>query len=184
MFFQSACENLFDDMLDVWRALPCADGFRVPIKSSFSPVMLSKHLPNLGVAEHLGEGRLSIRLAGTNSREFWGRELTGTSLEDLATDLPENVMVPPMILEAVFRHPCGMRSLREAEDKDGHTWQADMLSLPIASDDGEVKFLLYGFRVSPKDGSALHAWEPGFANLNTARLINAEFIDIGHGVPS
>ena len=183
MYVQSAPNSLFDDMLQVWRALPCTSGAKVPAKKSFSPSALTKHLQNLGIAEHTGEGRLSIRLAGTNSREFWGKEMTGTRLEDLATDMPENVMVPPMILEAVFKQPCGMRSLREAEDKQGHTWQADMLSLPFACDAGEIKFLLYGYRISPKDESAAHAWEPGFADFGTARLISAEFVDVGYGVP-
>jgi len=183
MYVQSAPNSLFDDMLQVWQALPRTGSAKVPAKKSFSPSALKKHLQNLGIAEHLGEGRLLIRLAGTNSREFWGKEMTGTTLADLAEDMPENIMVPPMILEALFRQPCGMRSLREAEDKQGYTWQADMLSLPFANDAGEIKFLLYGFRVSPKDESAAHAWEPSFADFGTARLISAEFVDVGHGVP-
>lgn len=181
MYVQSAPNSLFDDMLQVWRDLPCAEGVKVPAKKSFAPSMLTKHLQNLGIAEHRGEGRLSIRLAGTNSRQFWGKEMTGTSLEDIATDMPENVMVPPMILEAVFRHPCGMRSLREAEDKRGHSWQVDMLSLPFANGRGEVKFLLYGYRIAPKDESVPQTWEPGFADFSTARLVGAEFVDIGQG---
>jgi len=184
MYVQSAPNSLFDDMLQVWRGLPCTGGAKVPAKKSFSPSALAKHLQNLGIAEHMGEGRLSIRLAGTNSREFWGKEMTGTSLEDLATDMPENVMVPPMILEAVFRQPCGMRSLREAEGKDGKTWQCDMFSLPFADEAGEVKYLLYGYRIFPKDESLEHAWEPGFADLTTARLLGAEFIDLGYGTPT
>jgi len=183
MRVQSAPYKLFEDMQKVWRDLPCPPGGKIPAKKSFSPVMLSAHLQNLGLAEHLCGGELSIRLAGTNSREFWGRELTGTSLQDLAADLPENVMVPALILEAVFKHPCGLRSLREAEDKQGNTWQADMLSLPFADEDGEPKYLLYGYRVSPKDGEIPYSWEPGFADLNTARLMGAEFVDIGHGKP-
>ena len=183
MYVHSAPNSLFDDMLHVWRGLPCADGAKVPAKKEFSPTALARHLQNLGIAEHLGDGQLSIRLAGTNSREFWGRELTGASLDEVAQALPENVMVPPMILEAVFNQPCGMKTLREAEDKNGHTWQADMFSLPLADGGGEVKFLLYGYRVTPKDDSQRHAWEPGFADLGTARLVSAEFVDVGHGVP-
>ena len=171
-------------MLGAWQGLPCEDGFQVPGKASFSPTLLTKHLANMGMAEHMGEGRLNIRLTGTNSREFWGQELTGTEYDALPGGVPEGAMVPPMILEALFRQPCGMRSLREAEDHDGLTWQCDMFSLPLADKVGVAKYLLFGYRVFPKDEGAAYAWKPGFADLTTARLIGAEFIDLGHGVPT
>jgi len=35
MYVQSAPNSLFDDMLQVWRGLPCTGGAKVPAKKSF-----------------------------------------------------------------------------------------------------------------------------------------------------
>ena len=174
---------MFDDMLEAWRAAPLADGEPIPRKKAFKPATISQHLHNIGLAEHLGEGRLRIRLAGSNSWEFWGSETTGADYHDMPGEVPDDVMMPPMILMALFNQPCGMRSLREAVDNDGNIWQCDMFSLPFANDEGIAAYLLYGYRIFPVDESRPQAWEPGFADLSTATLLGATFVDLGFGVP-
>jgi hypothetical protein len=183
VFVKVAPESMFDDILTAWKALPRPDGFLLPTKKSFSPVSLRKHLQNLGIAEHKGQGRLVVRLAGTNSREFWGEEVTGRKYDQFPGGAPEEVLLPPEVIGALFNQPCGMHSLREAEDKEGNPWQSSIFSLPLADNEGTAKFLLYGFRVFPLDESLPAMWEPGFADLSTARLISAEFVDIGYGTP-
>jgi hypothetical protein len=184
MFVKTAPVEMFDDMLKAWQDLPRLDGAKIPGKKAFNPAALSKYLQNIGLAEHVGDGKLIIRLAGTNSREFWGEEVTGSDYHKLPGVTSEEVMVPPMIIESVLNQPCGMRSLREAEDTEGYTWKCDMFSLPFSGDSSESKFLLYGYRIYPKDESQPQAWEPGLADLSTARLVAAEFVDLGFGVPA
>jgi len=185
MYIRTADKNLFKDIRAVWYALPRSGEQKIPAKSALHPRMLASYLANIGISEHVGGGQLVFRLLGTNSREFWGEELTGSTYEELANQLPEGVMMPPEILEAIFQQPCGIESVREAEDKEGHTWRADMLSLPLADNNGEAKYLLYGYRVySVGDGPITAGWMPGFADLTTARLISMGFVDIGSGVPT
>jgi len=184
MYIRTADKNLFDDIRSVWNALPRMGDQKVPAKSALHPGMLKAHLPNIGIAEHEGEGRLSFRLLGTNSREFWGEELTGVDLQKLEEQLPKGVIMPSEMLQAIFNQPCGIESVREAEDKTGNTWRCDMLSLPFADETGQAKYLLYGYRIySIGNGPSESGWLPGFADLSTARLISARFVDIGCGVP-
>jgi len=184
MYIKSAPESLFEDMRSVWDALPRKGDEKVPQKNSLNPFHLKAHLSNIGIAEHLGGGQLTFRLLGTNSREFWGEELTGKQYDSLAEELPEGVMMPPQILEAIFNQPCGMKSRRKAEDKQGVSWLCDMLALPLADKAGEVKFLLYCYRIFPEEtGQVKVGWEPGFADLSTAQLLSAEFVDISWGAP-
>ena len=183
MLVSVAPEAMFDEMIAAWQALPCPDGFKVPQKKSFSPTMLRSHLQNLGIAEHVGSGRIVIRLAGTNSREFWGEEVTGAHYDAFPGGAPDSALMPPEILQALFTLPCGMKSHRGGKDHEGNDWLCDILSLPLAAQDGEVKYLLYGYRIFPSDPEQLQAWEPGFADLKTAHLLGAEFIDIGFGTP-
>ncbi len=183
MIISSAQESLFHDMRDVWDTLPRTAGEAIPRKKSLNPSLLKKHLSNIGIAEHLGQGQLSFRLLGTNSREFWGKELTGEKYDAVTEQVPDGVTLPATILEAIFNRPCGMKSQREAKAKDGSRWLCDMLALPFGDDVGAARFLLYGYRIYPGDGEATPGWRPGFADLSTAQLNSAEFVDIGAGVP-
>lgn len=154
MIVSSAKESLFTDLRMVWDALPRENGELIPRKKVLNPNMLKTHLSNIGIAEHLGQGQLSFRLLGTNSREFWGKELTGEKYDAVAAQVPEGVTLPPAILEAIFNQPCGMKSQREAKAKDGGRWLCDMLALPFGDDAGVARFLLYGYRIYPADGEA------------------------------
>lgn len=185
MIIRSAHESLFDDMQSVWHALPRREGELIPRKKLLRPIDLRIHLSNIGIAEHLGDGKLAFRLLGTNSREFWGRELTGERYDLISDAVPEGVTMPPQILEAVFDQPCGLKSQRKALDKSGDSWLCDMLALPFADADGVPKFLLFGYRIHPHDrGLNVPGWVPGFADLSTAQLVSAEFIDVGAGIPT
>ncbi len=182
MFISSANEGIFEDMRAVWDALPRSGTEPLPRKKDFQPSLLKAHLSNIGIAEHLGDGRLSFRLQGTNSREFWGKEMTGTNYEAVADHVPEGVTLPAAVLEAVFSQPCGLKSRREALSKYGDRWFCDMLALPFADTNGAAKYLFYGYRIYPCSSDA-RGWEPGFADLSTAKLVSAEFVDVGAGIP-
>ncbi len=184
MIISPAHEGIFDDMRVVWDALPRRGVAIIPDKKELQPNLLKAHLSNIGIAEHLGEGKLSFRLLGTNSREFWGRELTGESYDKVADAVPEGVTIPAEILAAIFDQPCGMKSRREARDRSGGRWLCDMLALPFSDSDGAARFLLYGYRIYPDSTVGnIQGWIPGFADLSTAQLLSAEFVDVGAGVP-
>lgn len=183
MLVKSAPVEMFDDMLKAWQAIPRVQGSKLPLKASFSPAVLRQHLQNIGMAEYLGDGKLIIRLAGTNSREFWGEEVTGADYYNMPGIVSQEVMLPSIVVESVLAQPCGLRSLREVEGEDGNTWVGDVFSVPLCNEKAEPVYLLYGYRVFPKDVKGVQAWEPQFADLSSARLVGATFVDLGYGVP-
>lgn len=69
-------------LFDYWRS-KCA-GRAMPTRSDVNPADLKRLLPYLSLIDVVdGSGRMRVRLAGTQLREFFGREITGAYLNDL-----------------------------------------------------------------------------------------------------
>lgn len=72
---------LHDDLLRFWRRLP-RDGAVIPLRSSFDPLDVPKHLSSLILAEVL-EPDIRFRLVGTDMVEAWGSDFTGKRLSEI-----------------------------------------------------------------------------------------------------
>jgi len=68
-------------LFDYWRS-KCA-GRMMPSRADIRPAEIARLLPYLSLIDVVGEARLRVRLAGTQLREFFGREITGSYLDDL-----------------------------------------------------------------------------------------------------
>jgi PAS domain len=69
-------------LFDYWRA-KCA-GRAMPSREDISPTEISRLLPYVSLIDVLpGEGRMRVRLAGTQLREIYGRDVTGSYVEDI-----------------------------------------------------------------------------------------------------
>lgn len=69
-------------VFDYWRA-KCA-GRSMASRADVKPAEIKRLLPYISLIDLVGEGsRFRVRLAGTQLREFFGREITGAYLDDL-----------------------------------------------------------------------------------------------------
>ncbi len=69
-------------LFDYWRT-KCA-GRQMPSRGDIRPVELSRLLPCISLIDVLPrEGRMRVRLAGTQLREIYGRDVTGSYVEDI-----------------------------------------------------------------------------------------------------
>jgi len=69
-------------LFDYWRG-KCT-GRTMPARSDIRPADISRLLPCVSLVDVLAEaGRLRVRLAGTQLREIYGRDITGSYVEDI-----------------------------------------------------------------------------------------------------
>ncbi len=69
------------DVYDYW--LNCRDGDNLPARDDVNPVELKKHLSFVSLIDVEDDPqRFRVRLAGTGLRDVYGREMTGTYLEE------------------------------------------------------------------------------------------------------
>lgn len=69
-------------LFDYWRS-KCS-GRRMAARADVKPAEIKRLLPYITLIDQVGQGdRFRVRLAGTQLREFFGREITGAYLDDL-----------------------------------------------------------------------------------------------------
>jgi len=69
-------------LFDYWRS-KCG-GRRMASRADIEPAEIKRLLPYISLIDRVGDGtRFRVRLAGTQLREFFGREITGAYLDDL-----------------------------------------------------------------------------------------------------
>ncbi len=70
------------NLFDYWRS-KCA-GRSMPSRADIRPADISRLLPCISLIDVLADaGRLRVRLAGTQLREIYGRDVTGSYVEDI-----------------------------------------------------------------------------------------------------
>ena len=125
-----------------------------------------------------GAERLIVRLFGTALSAGLGQDMTGQDLfgfgdyPDRGSDIAR--------LKVLHSHPCGVVLFRDMTDTGGGQHQMELLTLPIgAGADGGNRLIGTVMPVS-KDAR----WESVLTYDEVPKLREAQFIDLGFGVPS
>lgn len=164
-------------LLDYWRGLPRPTGSSLPLKSALDPTAIPKLLPRLLLHDLRQPGKAILRLVGTGLVEQYGFDPTG---DDYAKYVePERWPTALGELVKVAHHPCGMRVLTEHVHVGGAIHADEAIGLPMESDDGDGRFLLFLDDVlsAPK---VINTRRRPFERI---KVNQRDYIDIGCGVP-
>lgn len=120
-------------IVSYWRSM-CRDG-AMPTRENIDPGVLRSHLSAISIVEIEGDGGVRFRIAGSQVRSVFGREMRGRRLDefnDQAADMWQ------LGLTAVLdkRAPVG-GVIKRANDV--HTW----LRLPLATSGGNCLVLCH-----------------------------------------
>lgn len=147
----------------------------VPTIESFLDRPSPLHAPWLFMAEIRGPD-LIVRLEGTGLVGRWGRDLTGERL--FRDKSPEYVAQVADNFRNVFEQPCGYYALNHYQSGRGRNVRVRVLYLPLVAKPGRLSRIV-GYSVElqrrPFDDESLS---------NTRMTIEAEWIDVGGGVPA
>jgi len=168
-FRHSNTERLYD----YWRSL--ADG-NPPNYRLWDPIDIPQLMPFVTILE-LNEGDEFVhRFAGTGTCEFVGVELTGRMLKDFFSS-PEEYAASEQDLRTILAAPCGRRSSYVVRSASGHECLAELLTLPLTSANGVPDRLVVQMTILETKGF-------GEATPVLSQNVEAEWIDLGFGVPS
>ncbi|PCJ68798.1 MAG: hypothetical protein COA62_13280 [Rhodobiaceae bacterium] len=168
--------NVGAELLAWWMSargdkdMPAADDVRME-----TLVELAPYLRYLGWD---GPERLIVRLFGTALSAGMGQDMTGQDLfgfgdyPDRGSDIAR--------LKLLHSHPCGVVLFWEMADTAGGEHQMELLTLPVgAGADGGNRLI---GTVMPVHQEA--RWESVLTYAEVPKLREAQFIDLGFGVPS
>lgn len=121
------------ELIEHWHR--CRLDAGLPQRARLDPGAIRKHLSYVSMVEVEADGRTRFRLAGSELRRLFGREMRGRYLSELdETSFETWSLGLARALE--LRQPVGGAISRE---RDSHAW----LRLPLRSDDGGVLVLCH-----------------------------------------
>lgn len=130
------------DLFDYWHS--CSVDGAIPRRDAFTPVAIPQLLPNISLIDVEPAGRFLIRLAGTQLREVFDREVTGLHVSELERMSSAGYWqrACSSVVETGLPMQGAIKSPRVTKDHLVQFW----LRLPFAADDGSIRQLL-GFDV-------------------------------------
>lgn len=164
--------------LDYWKGLKKGIG-GVPLRSAVKPQDFAPQLPFYFLLERKSYFDVPFRLLGTGLDALLPTVKTGMNFLDVYHE-----MLRPFYADYVrdlCEHPCGAYLLRTITLSDGSEMNMNSVSLPLADDDGDVRFIA-GVADAPNAGQ--------FVGLTVdkqriaSRVVDLKYIDIGFGVPT
>lgn len=155
-----------------WTALR-KDGL-IPTTEDFLDHSRPELAPTTIIVE-LIDGDLLIRLEGGEVALRWGREATGRPIyagrpQAFRAKIIDNVV-------RLLKHPCGCRMLNEYTTSAGRAVRSEAVLLPLAVKPGRPPRMA----LQSRELDRRHEME---AMTNRHNTVEAEWIDIGAGVPS
>ncbi|TNE60841.1 MAG: PAS domain-containing protein [Alphaproteobacteria bacterium] len=172
-------QQQFDEMLAYWRALQQEEGGQVPRRRRFNPMRVARLLPYVFIVEQRQEMDLHVRIAGTAIEAVMGRSITGLNYLDLYDQSQWGFFAD--VTSALCGQPCGARLHREVTFNNGRQFDMHSLNLPLASDDGDVKYIL-GLMAMRRSSHTQDIGGDSKVKMFTVRDI--DLIDLGFGVPA
>ncbi len=137
------------DFFEIWRELVRRTG-GIPTKREMGPHRLRRHLGHVGLTEFRPETReVVLRLAGTELVEYAGHELAGRTVNEVferSESFVERTWLP-IFEEARPRYDVGNLAKVGKAHLDYRA-----LHLPLADDEGRVRFSIFRAIVSMDGG--------------------------------
>jgi len=129
-------------VFDYW--LSCRQDAIAPSRSAFSPSAIPQYLPYVSLIDVEETHGFRMRLAGTQLREIFGREVTGFAVSDLErmSNARYWSRACETVVETVAPAQGAIKSPRVTKDHLVQFW----LRMPFIADDGQVRQLL-GFDI-------------------------------------
>jgi hypothetical protein len=143
---------------------------------------LRETLPYIFLGEHLGDGELLCRLAGTQIAEFLGFDLTGHTTEKNPILNKGQKIILRELVTKLLAQPCGLIIKCTVPHSEEEPWSFDILCLPMRNDENEAELVLASAYIAPLKGKEYTA-RAGSFDSSKLMISNSEFIDIGAGVP-
>ena len=130
------------ELFDYW--LSCSRDGATPTRQAFTPVAIPHLLPNVSLIDVVQSGRFRIRLAGTQLRDVFDREITGLQVSELERMSSAGYWqrACASVVETGLPMQGAIKSPRITKDHLVQFW----LRLPFAADDGSIRQVL-GFDV-------------------------------------
>ncbi|TNE60843.1 MAG: PAS domain-containing protein [Alphaproteobacteria bacterium] len=167
----------FTDLVDYWQHLKSECG-TVPSRRRFNPMDVPWLLPSIFLLERRDRFDLHVRLVGTALDALATRPLTG---QNYLSYYPENEWPAyDRYFGAVVGQPCGGWMDRMVTTTSGHGYRALSLALPLATEAGEVRYIIGLIHPRVRQGDPRKA-PSGNASSQTYGM---NFLDLGYGVPA
>ena len=163
---------------DLWYGLPKKTGTHCPQKSDFSPVGLRQHLKSIFMLERETEDTMRIRVAGTQIRDYYGREVTGENHFDLAP--PELDFIYKKYYGNLSNKPCIGIFERPIRRPSGGEDRVKIIHFPLLDSEGKANIFI-GVLVTerlPLNIDTIHK-----AATPSAQDVTIRYVNIGAGLP-
>ncbi len=168
-----------EKLLAYYLSLPRHIEGGVPLRSDINPVQIKEILPHLHLSEWQPPDRLIVRLRGTALDGQFQDPKEGDNMLDVVHG--DDHVGYCNALNKVFSLPCGVLLDRRIPDEFGGLAPFHMLALPLADNEGRVRFMV---GASAIEGVPLWSFlQKAPFTVTDARLTEAHYIDIGFGVP-
>lgn len=140
---------------------------RVPSKAAIDPTEMPRLLPDLVLYERLAPDAFRVRLAGTAVVRRLGVDPTGGNVLDLLHEGSRRSVA--CALNRILEQPCGHVSRVRDRYPSGRQAVVEVLRLPMAGDDGEIRFII--------SSTAETSEEAGWSDPQEKPVLLAELID-------
>ncbi len=122
------------ELFDYW--LSCSRDGATPTRQAFTPVAIPHLLPNVSLIDVVQSGRFRIRLAGTQLRDVFDREITGLQVSELERMSSAGYWqrACASVVETGLPMQGAIKSPRITKDHLVQFW----LRLPFAADDRSI----------------------------------------------
>lgn len=130
------------ELFDYW--VSCSADGGIPDRKVFTPVAIPQLLPYVSLIDVDDSGRFHVRLAGTQLRDIFDREVTGLAVSELERMSSAGYWqrACSSVVETRLPMQGAIKSPRITKDHLVQFW----LRMPFAADDGSIRQLL-GFDI-------------------------------------
>ena len=162
-----------------WLHLFKEAGNVIPQKKSISMQRFKDALPDMIIAERTGPDEILVRLSGTRIDEMRGFVISGKNFLDIVQNHLRHR------INAIYTHvsntPCGFYISEDLALSSGKIMELDILVLPLADANGEIRFFLSGYHFSNRH--LFNPFEDNALQVRPRKINKLAFIDLGFGIP-
>lgn len=169
----------FDTFMEAWNGLPRTSHALLPQKKDITPVLFGQFLPLVCVAEMVASENLQLRFVGSEFERLAGLQL---SLKNYYDFLPAKfIKATKLFHDRILGTPCAAFVRDLISSKSGNRYLHETLHLPLADENGAVRYLMiYG--VGRKPAGDLSFRKEG--DHNESNIKELFYIDLGAGAPA
>ncbi len=164
-------------LIELWRALPLADGEKLPRRNEVKIAYINSMISNCWQLDWQKDDRLIIGFEGNAVDAMWGDTPTG---EDFLANYSAEQRAHLLTFYGLLFHvPCGAKVVRAIQRKGGGIYRLTTHFVPLLSNDGTRRII---FGTSEMEGD--YENDGGRLDFASAATIEKAFIDLGHGKPA